>query len=257
MRPAKVLAPPPPIWLSALPMKEILHYRTILRRVGVVLVAAGVMDIIFASYFFVIGMSYVPRFNILAIGAGMVLLLGKLKIVRWASLFISFLLLYAAGAWLIESFLVPRSLLWAYVRLQPGYLVMSSIPALLLLALLAWVHRTLTGPVIEDAMLRHHVPRGRFWMRPSFGFWMALLVLAGFAMMHVRMAGGPKARRACEMAATVTGPGYRYYVNSIALNLGLWPGPDAAVVTAYGAKDIRRFPVKWDDSNPPAGDEDY
>src|SRR6266700_7722065 len=116
-------------------------YRAILKRVGLVLVVIGLIDVGVMVYSIVNRQSYSSSFNIFAVIAGIFLMRGGLRtagLVRWFSVFmlVGFLALAV-----VAPFLQPLDLSLTELRLNPGSFLIGVIFYFFVLGLLYWVAR--------------------------------------------------------------------------------------------------------------------
>src|SRR5665213_245591 len=128
---------------------DVQPYLPTMRRVGVVLVVVGVLDVGFMIYAIMHRMSYSSSLNVFAIIAGLFLLRGSLRaasiIRRFAALFL------AAGISVLPliPFIWPFDLILTSVRLEPTTVVTSGFFAALTIVILWWVVKELGSEAIQ------------------------------------------------------------------------------------------------------------
>lgn len=220
-------------------------YRTILRRVGWVLIVGGLIDIGFMVYCIVNRTSYSSSFSIFAVIAGIFLLKGSLKVTRIISMFMAFFIAAFVGVLVILPFLLPFDLLLISMKLAPATAVLRFIFVPAIMALLVWIYRELTSPTVRTAMDEAGVNYSSFWRKPARGFWIGgslalLLLILLFLLM-----GGATADEAKQRVAAQLGEGYKFHVSSINISSGTNGKHVHAVVTAYNDTEIKDIVVEW------------
>lgn len=222
----------------------------ILRKVGLVLIIVGVIDVGIMIYCIANKISYSSSFNIFAVAAGIFLMRGSLKAARIVSWIAALFLGAFAVIMLFIPWLVPPDLIAAYLRLRTSHVAVSLAVYLLVIALLIWVYRTLTSAPIKDAMTQSGLMQKSFWQKPSRGFWVGGCIAIGTAiavfmflyLLNVSEIAGEAKRR----AAVQFGSGYQFYVISLEIS---HPGKGGkrvwAEVIAYNDKDIKSVKVEW------------
>jgi hypothetical protein len=118
------------------------QYRTVLARVGLVLLIAGVLDVIFMVYCIANGISYRSSFNIFAVLLGIMLIRGSLWAASFVRFFSAFFLAGGIGLIAVLPFLQPINLTLAELRNTSPLTVVLP---LVLLTLSFWMTRELNG----------------------------------------------------------------------------------------------------------------
>jgi hypothetical protein len=214
----------------------------VLRRVGAVLLAVGVIDIGVMIYCIVNGIAYSSSFNIFAVVLGILLMRGSLRAASIARFFGAFFLASFLGLIAAWPVLQPLGLTLAELR----RMAMSDIAfyaafALCGLTLLFWI----TLELNEDAVVTALQSAGRR-VRPLYvpvALGIALVIAGSGAM--VFMTGGETGRHAMDLAAARLGPGYRYHVSSLHVSTTGQGTAVSGVVTAWNGSDVRDIPVAW------------
>lgn len=213
-------------------------YRRVLREVGLVLVAIGVVDIGFMAYCIATGRGYSSSLNVFAVIAGLFLIRGNLgatRIVTWFSAF----LLAGLGSALLVAFpaMRPLDLLATEFRLDPLSSLLQWLLAAALLVVLWWVYRRLRSP----AVVRAREEAGQVASAPRLAFGLGLALPAGLAiLMHFTM-GGDAGAKAIDLARSKAGPNYKYLVTAMS-----WSDSGyRATVTAWNDHEIRDVEVEW------------
>lgn len=213
----------------------------VLKRVGWVLLAIGVIDIAYMVYCIVNRISYSSSFNIFAVIAGAFLLRCSLRaatIVRW---FAAFMLSAMVCMSLAFPVIQPWGLTVTQMRLDPMGMAQLMVITVLVVALLFWLVRELGREPVRAAFVR----AGRKWrdIRIPVAFGAALAVSLG-VLLPVFLSG-ESADRAKAMAQQQMGQGYRLHVTSLRVMSSSHGKSVSAVVTAWKADEILNVPVSW------------
>jgi hypothetical protein len=216
-------------------------YLPILKRVGLVLVIVGLLDIGQMIYCIVHGINYSSSLNIFAVIAGIFLIRGSLRTaghVLWYATFglTAFCILLAV--W--PLFLSPR-LVGTAVRLYPLWSLISLVFVTAVLGLFYWV----VSQLGSESVLAARVRSGRRIrsLRSAVIAGVGLVAILGLAA--ILTLNGERAGRAKAAAALQIGPGYEYQVTSMRVLSGSDGTDISAVVTAWNNREIRRVPVHW------------
>ena len=220
-------------------------YRTILRKVGWVLIVGGLIDIGFMVYCIANQSSYSSSFNIFAVIAGVFLVRGSLKAARIISWFMAFFIAAFAGVLIVMPFLFPFDLLVAYIRLTPASVVVGIVFVPVLMSILVWIYRSLISAVVREAMDEAQVNRTAFWRNPTRGFWIGGCLPLFLVVFLSLLMGGGTADEAKQRAAAQLGDGYKFHMKSMNMSSGPGGKHVHAVVTAYNDDEIKDIIVKW------------
>lgn len=214
-------------------------YRSILKRVGLVLVVVGLLDIAVMAYCIATAQSYSSSFNIFAVVGGIFLLRGSLGAVRLITWFSAFMLAGLGGALLVLFPLLKPAALWAAeFRQDPFGLSVSLGLGAAAVVLLFWVYRQLRAAPVVAA----RVAEGHSGSAPTFAFALgATLVVLLATIMHFTVDGAAGAK-AIELAKAQHGEGYNYHVTAMR-----WSGTHVwANVSAYNRQEIKPIQVEWE-----------
>lgn len=212
-------------------------YRAILKRVGIVLIAVGILDIAYMVYCTSQGQSYSSMFNIPTVVAGVFFLRGSLRAVPLVTWFAAFMLSYFVSLFILLPFLKPAELWAIEYRLDPVGLCRSLLLTIMLIALLCWVYTQLrSSPVVSASLKSRHSAS-----TPKLAFILGVaLVVLPIGMMHF-MRGGAAGAKAVEVARTQYGENYRYHLTGIR-----WSNGNVQVsLTAYNEQEIKSVQVEW------------
>jgi hypothetical protein len=219
-------------------------YRPTLKRVGSILVGAGLIDIAWMIYCIVHKMSYKSSLNLFAIVAGVLLMRGSLRtaaIVRWFGIFF----LTASIAMLIAwPAMQPLDLTLTRIRLNPVGFVVSAVLVVFLFALLYWVIRELGRDAVRVAIDSAGLKRRDMRLPAALGI--AFVIVLGISLSVLLR--GASAERAKSMAEDQAGYGYKFHVSSLRISRVGDSESASGVVTAWNDKEIKDIPVHWEDS---------
>jgi flagellar biogenesis protein FliO len=213
----------------------------ILKRTGAVLLAAGLIDIAIMVYCIANRISYASSFNVFAVIAGVLRMRGHLAIAAATRWLAAFMLAGFAGLLVAWPLLQPISLTLTQIRLHPGSTAGVLVFIMLMLLVLCWLYRELGRPEVQQARAR--AGRKSINMRAPAATGVGVVVLVVVSMRL--LLGGESATKAQTLAQQQLGPGYRYHVTSIDIEMNSKATSVAAVVTAWNDKEVRDLPVHW------------
>jgi hypothetical protein len=218
-------------------------YLTILRRVGVVLIVVGVIDVGLMIYCIVHRVGYASSFNVFAIIAGIFLMRGSLRAASLIARFAAFMLTGFIGLVFVWPVFLPPGLALAELRIYPLRFLAFSALFTAVLGLLFWVVRQLRRGAVLEAIARS--------ARKTPSLRGPILVGAALAVIIASITGlslrSGSAKRAEQIAAGQVGNGYSFHVTSMR---AVWTSKGkaiSAVVTAWNDHEIREIQVNWDE----------
>ncbi|MBE9126587.1 MULTISPECIES: hypothetical protein [unclassified Coleofasciculus] len=213
------------------------NYRAILQRVGIVLIAVGILDIAYMVYCISQDQSYSSIFNILAVVAGVFLFRGSLRAVPIVTCFAAFMISNFVSVFILLPFLKPAELWAIEFHLDPVDLSMSLLVRITLIALLCWVYTQLrAAPVVSASFKYAHSAS-----TPKLAFILGVaLVVLPVGIMHFTR-GGAAGAKAVEVARAKYGQDYKYHVTA----MGWSNGNVQAHLTAYNEQEIKPVQVEW------------
>jgi hypothetical protein len=222
-------------------------YRSIMKKVGIALIAIGTVDVAYMIYCIIHSIGYSSSFNIFAIIAGVYLYRGNLKSVRIISWFSAFLSSAFIGVMVLFPFFTPIDLMTTYIRLYPIAFIAYSFIAIALIIFLIWVYKTLNSEVILTAITQNNVDNKRLWRKPKNGFiFGGCLPVILAIIMSVSLFGETPEKAKIE-AEKITGSGYKYSVTSWNINSTFGGKTFYRVnVTAYNDHEIKDVHVEWE-----------
>ena len=217
------------------------QHTPILKRVGAVLLAIGLIDIAVMIYCIANGVSYSSSFNIFAVVAGIFLLRGSLRaasIVRWFAVFMLSGFVALLIAWPLMQ---PVGLTLTQIRLNPGTSIATFAFLAFVLGLLFWLARELgREPVLAARASAGRKPRD-MRIPAAAGVGMVIVMIIFMTL----LLGGETADRAKSMAEQQVGPGYRFHVSALNIATNNQGTSVSGVVTAWNDNEIRTVPVHW------------
>ena len=215
----------------------------ILKRVGIVLLAVGLIDIAVMIYCIANHLSYSSSLSIFAVLAGIFIMRGSLRaasLVRWFSVFMLAGTVALLIAW---PFMQPFSLTLTQLRLNPGESIEKVMFVAFVLGLLVWLIRELGREPVMAA--RAAAGRKQRDMRIPVAAGVGIVVVMGIFMAF--LLGGESADRAKSLAEQQVGSGYRLHVSSLNITKNNQGTFVSGVVTAWNDSEIRNLPVHWEE----------
>jgi hypothetical protein len=215
----------------------------ILKRVGTVLIALGLLDIAVMIYCIANETSYSSSLNIFAVIAGIFLFRGSLRAVAVVSWFGTFLISAFISMIILWPFFQPIELTLLQFKLNPLSFCTSLAIGLLVLGLLYWVVRELRREPVQKARIEAGAKHTSMKVPVIIG-----IVLTAALTISLRvMLNGETAQQAKQRAEKEVGQGYKFHVSSLNTTLNSQGKFISSIVTAYSDKEIRVVPVKWEE----------
>lgn len=217
--------------------------RSILHRVGVILLVVGCLDVLLMIYCIATETAYASSFNVFAVIAGILLMRGSLKTAKIVANFSAFLLACSITLIVALPLFIPISFLGTLFRIEPGKVIASALVMFLFITLLWWTHVNLTSVPIATAFRDAQI-------KPSRHVWSLLagVVLVGVLAVVFHVAENSDSARA-ELAKIEKehGDRQRYFFSSY--NSRTVQGKTAvkATITGYTANSIKTYEVSWEE----------
>jgi hypothetical protein len=215
----------------------------ILKRVGGVLVAVGLIDIAVMIYCIANQISYSSSFNIFAVIAGGFLLRGSLRaasLVRWFAVFIVAVFI---SALISLPFVQPLDLTLTQIRLEPvGSLAIIIAFVAFVLGILLWISKELGRQPVQAALISARI-KGRDIRIPAAAGVGLVVVVSIFLVAFLQLSGS--AERARSIAEQQVGTGYRFHVRSLNVVQNNQGKSVSGVVIGWNEKEIKTIPVHW------------
>jgi hypothetical protein len=218
----------------------------ILRRVGVVLILAGILDVAWMFYVISSQKSYASSFNLFAVIAGILLYRQSLRAARLVSFLAAFFLAGFAGLLVVLPLIFPPGLISTYLRITPiSSLVLQGGLMIVPLVLLWWVYRSLADSPVQAAIESAGLANRPFSNRLS-GFWFGAALIAALGIYSLSFGHGETARQALERARAEKGPRYNYFVSVLSTSETSQHGTEVrATVLAYTENSIEKMKLEW------------
>jgi uncharacterized membrane protein len=217
------------------------EHLTILKNAGVVLLIAGMIDIMFMIYSIAKQIPYSSSLNIFAVVGGIFLLKGNLRaasIIRWGAAFALSALL---ATLVIAPLILPINLTFTAIKLNPGPLVWSFVVSLFFMGLLWWLFMQLSkSPVLAARAAAGRKVRNMY-IPVILGA--ALAVSVGIASMLMQRSDS--AIKAVDLVQQRLGTDYRYHVASLKYKSSSEGSFVSGVVTAWNSGEIIDIPFQW------------
>ena len=220
---------------------------SVLRRVGIVLILVGVLDIAWMFHVISSGHAYSSSFNIFAVIAGVLLYRQSLRTARLVTVFAAFFLSALAGLLLVFPLIVPLALIRTYVRITPvPSLIGWSALIIGVTIMLWWVYRSLTSLAVQGAIQSAGLSDKRFRYHPKAGFWSGAFLTALLVIVFTFTNRSETAQEAVKRARAEKGSDYRYFVSGLSTS---WSGDTGthvqATVLAYTDSSIETVSLEW------------
>lgn len=217
--------------------------QSILKRVGQVLMALGLVDVAVLIYGAATGASWSSGLGSFAIAAGFFVMRGSLRVasvVRWAATFV-----VSAGAALVAvwPWVQPLDLTLTLARLNPWTVAVAAAVSAALLGVLVWVVRQLG----RMEVLQARAAAGRPVRRMRIPIVLGAGLTAGLAAIAITFAASATAVKARDLAAAQLGSGWRYHVTAVNIRSTPQGTSVRGIVTAWKATEVRNVAVKWDE----------
>jgi hypothetical protein len=219
-------------------------HKPILRRVGIILILAGSVDIAWMIYSIWRGHSYSSSLNIFAVIAGVFLVRGSLRtavIVRTVAAFSLTALVCLVP---ILFMILPTDLISTEIRLDPSRWGGSIGVGIAGLVLFGWVVRELGRTPVRIAV--QAAGRRDSPVRLAVFAGIALPIVVGLIALFATQSDA--ARRAVAEVEHRLGPDYRYAVTALTYKSDSTGKHTSGRVTAWNDHQIVEVPFAWDEA---------
>jgi uncharacterized protein with PQ loop repeat len=217
-------------------------YRAILRRTGWILIAIGVLDIIWLFASIAYQQSYSSSL-IFSVFAGIFLIRGNLTVVRWVLWFAIFLVTVSAGLLVAFPFLQPISLTWTQLQSATSSAISSSFFAVFTLVLIYWVIRQLNSEAVKAALVAHGKTPVASTRPVAIGFLFVLVLLC----ISVGMQRTNSAKKAIEQARKQFGSEYQYHFSSFNSRTSNGTTKISTTVLAWKSGEVKEIRLNWEE----------
>jgi hypothetical protein len=221
------------------------HYRAILKQVGIVSIAIGILDLMYMVYRVSanLGQSLDGSYSspgILIVVAGVYLMRGSLRtanIVRWVA---AFWIANGIGSILMRSCSTPFDLLMLEFHLNPHEFSMWYLSRIMETAVTYWMYRQLSAePVISASLNSGHkvsIPKQAFFLGAALTVLMPILLYI--------TGDGVLGRKALDLARAKYGEGYKYHLTALHRSRGMSGEKISAKIAAYNDREIKTVRVE-------------
>jgi hypothetical protein len=214
----------------------------VLKRVGAVLVAVGVVAALATFAWIQAAAPYTSPFDLAATVAGVLLWRGGLRAALWVRSVAVFLLAAGISGLIVVPFCQPPDLTITQIRLDPVPFGLGAAAAIFILGLLAWVIRELGRSPVQDAIGSSGIRRWDMRLPAQAGGGLvALVALLLWLSLH-----GQSAELATSLALQRLGPDYRYHLSWISSSSNGHGTSVSGVVTAWNDKEIKKVLLHWE-----------
>jgi hypothetical protein len=216
-------------------------HKTILRRVGLVLVLANLVQLAWTAY--LATRTYSFSFDFTFLVAGIAMMFGSLSFAHFIRRIAAFLLgamLAFAAYWIVAS---PPSLLLAELRLQTWETLGELASYILDVLFCAWTVRELSRPeILSDA------PNHSFaWITPKVAFAGGAALLLALGAFLLPLGYGETGARAVREASAGLGPSFRYHLTALSIDYENGTKHVSGMVMAWNDLAVVEVPFAWDE----------
>lgn len=224
------------------------NYRSILTRVGIVLIAVGIVDFVYFWYTSdqpICIVSLTPNYSphpssspsTLLVGLGVFFLRGNLQLVPIVTWCAAFTVSYLLTDLIRLPFVVPTEVLGIAFRVHPVGNFMPILEA----AVAFWVYRQLRAAPVVSALVRSGHSQSAFCVKLAFILGIALVVVPLIIEYFYFTPDTAVEAKVVEIARTEYGENYKYHV----LAMRQSSGHIQACLSAYNEQEYKVVPVEW------------
>ena len=207
------------------------------RKVGIVLLVIGILDIGVMAYCIANKISYSSSFNIFAVIAGILLIKGSVKTARVIRWFSAFFVIAFIALMFIMPITTPVKLLVTQFKVNTGGMLATYAISLLFIGILLWVYLQLSKP----SALARLKDAGYKTGKPITALYAVLIMVALGGVLFFSIFNSESAERAKALAKEQMGSNYQYHISS----LNISGNSGSAVVIAYNSSEIKYVKVEW------------
>lgn len=222
-------------------------YRAILKRVGIVLIAVGILDI---AYFFYYTSHLIDSsgwkldrsrpftsHGLFVVVLGLLFLRGNLRIVPIVTWIAAFGISNFSTTFILLPFLSPAALWATQFRLDPVSIYLSILVKIIAIALCWWLYKQLRAAPVVSASLRS----GNSASTPKLAFMIGVGIEILLASLLYFMQTSAAGVQAVELARSQYGNNYHYHLTAMSqVN-----GNVFAHLIAYNENEIKPVRVEW------------
>lgn len=221
-------------------MKE---HLPILRRVGIVLIIVGLVDIAWMVWCITHDRSYSSSFNIFAVIAGILLLRGGLKTAKYTRYFALFIFAALIGLDLVMPFMFPFGYWLAVFHQAPGTFFLDMMFSIIVTVFVFWVQRSLGQASITEAQIAAGISPATV-KKPILIGALLPIVLCGSLILSFR---GETAAKVIAHAKAEHGESYHYVIKNLRWSSNASGTRVSAIVEGYNSTELKMFRIGWDE----------
>ena len=208
-----------------------------MRRVGLVLIAIGIIDIGVMIYCIANKIGYSSSFNIFSLLAGIFLWRGHLGAAKFLTSASAFFFAGFLTAVLLLPFFFPIKLLVLYFQESPIQIVLTVVLMGAVVYVMYWVY----GQLRSSSVLEARGAAGHSTYKPNlaFGIGAGIPVLVVTLLLFTRF--GETGKMVVSKAENIVGEGYEYHIQSFKSS----GSTGRATVVAYNESEYKKVKVSW------------
>ena len=210
---------------------------SIMRRVGLVLIAIGIIDIGVMIYCIANKIAYSSSFNIFSLIAGIFLWRGHLGAAKFLTSASAFFFAGFLTAVLLLPFLFPMKLLLLYFQESPIQIVLTVVFIGTVVYAMYWVY----GQLRSSSVLEARRAAGHSTDKPKLAF----IIGAGIPVLLVTLflftRFGATGKMIISKAKNIVGEGYEFHIESFKSS----GSTGRATVVAYNESEYKKVKVSW------------
>lgn len=207
-----------------------------LKRVGIVLIAVGLVDIAYMVYCIAHGISYSSSLNVFALIAGVCLYRGSLTVARIGAHAAALLLGAALVGLPAILLLCPTGLMLVAFKTAPASTLLALVLSLALPVLSFWVYRQLTSEAVLGALDKPLAAKRSVLAGASLVLLLVLVVSHSLR--------GSASDQVVAEARQQLGPDYEYFVTRMTRTAGRDGESVRALVLAYNSERVEPIQVR-------------
>ena len=211
------------------------------RKVGVVLLVIGILDIGYMIYSIFNGFSYTSSFNIFAVVAGIFLIRGNLIAALITRFFVTFFVTAVFGIVIIYFYFMPIDLIMVQIKLQSTSILSFALILSCVIAILIWMCMQFSTSESIQAFIeggyKSTIPKLISFSAAAAGTLLMILVGVFFNFFY----SSEVITKAVKSAQEQYGNNYQYHVTSFNIE----DDHGIATVTAYNNEAIKTIELEW------------
>lgn len=223
-------------------------YRTILNRIGTVLIIVGCVDLLLLFYAISYGNGYFACLNIAALLAGFCLHDNSPKAVKIITNFAVVAIVVFIGSALLEIWSIPLSYNYTRLRIQSIDFILEHLYIIVYLPLTLWVYKSLTKKVVFDIVEQSGVMISKYlWFisRRRTALIYSIVIISLIGALDFAMKDSDTNNEIIRRATAQLGTNYDYYVSHLSITWNSEQKFVNAIVLAYNNNEIKPIEINW------------